>query len=57
MLAIGDKYEALVDEAFVLNALGIALVGLAILIPWIVRCPAFRKGLPREGRPSDGPDI
>ena len=48
--SIGDKYSNFEDETYVINALGAALIALAILIPWILGCPAFRKGLKREGR-------
>ena len=47
---IGDLYMDFSDEGIIVNALGATLVALAILIPWIIGCPTFRKGLPREGR-------
>ena len=50
VVQLGDQYENMELEGIVVNALGATLVALAILVPWIVRCPTFRKGLPREGR-------
>ena len=46
---IGDQYSEMVDEGIVINAIGATLVALAILIPWILGCGAFRKGLKKEG--------
>ena len=51
---IGDQYSSFTEETWVINAFGAALVALAILIPWILGCPAFGKGLKREGRRYDG---
>ena len=50
---IGDIYSTFTEEGLVINALGAVLVGLAILVPAILKCDAFRKGLPREGRHED----
>lgn len=45
---ISDLYEELPNEAIILNTIGAALVGLAILMPCILKCDAFRKGLKNE---------
>ncbi|XP_059085616.1 uncharacterized protein LOC131882483 isoform X3 [Tigriopus californicus] len=45
---IGDQYSEFPDEGIVTNTIGIALVALAIIIPWILSCPSFKKGLTRE---------
>jgi hypothetical protein len=50
VLEIGDKYMELTEESYVVNAIGIALIGLVVLIPWILGCPSFKKGLVREGK-------
>ena len=52
ILAIGDQYSNLPEEAYVINAMGAAMILLAVLIPWILKCPAFKKGLVREGKVS-----
>ena len=50
---IGDIYATFPHEGLVINVLGAVLVGLAVLVPAILKCDAFRKGLPREGRNED----
>ena len=50
---IADLYETFSHESLVINVLAGILVALAILIPCILRCDAFRKGIPREGRSGD----
>jgi len=45
---ISDLYEELPNEAIILNTIGAALIGLAILMPFILKCDAFRKGLKNE---------
>ena len=51
---IGDLYEELPNEAIILNTIGAALVGLAILMPCILKCDAFKKGLqPEAGEGSE----
>ena len=45
------------EEGYIVNALGAAMVALAVLIPWILRCPSFKKGLVREGKISYDNDI
>ena len=51
---IGDLYEELPNEAIILNTIGAALVGLAIVMPCILKCDAFKKGLePEAGDNSD----
>ena len=50
---IGDIYATFPHEGLVINVLGAVLVALAILIPAILKCDAFRKGLPREGRSNE----
>jgi len=52
ILGIGDQYSDRPEEAYVINAMGAAMILLAVLIPWILRCPAFKKGLVREGKVS-----
>ena len=52
ILAIGDQYADRPEEAYVINAMGAAMILLAVLIPWILKCPAFKKGLVREGKVS-----
>jgi len=42
-------FELKSEEAIFINTIGAVLIGLAILIPCLVRCEGFRKGLPREG--------
>ena len=37
------------EEAIFLNTMGAILIALAILVPCILGCEGFRKGLPREG--------
>jgi hypothetical protein len=36
------------NEAIIVNTIAAALVGLIILIPCILKCDAFRKGLEQE---------
>ena len=51
---IGDLYEELPNEAIILNTIGAVLVGLAILMPCILKCDAFKKGLqPEAGEGSE----
>ena len=53
--AIGDLYTKSIEghhQALVINVLGGCLVILAILVPFILKCDAFRKGVPTEGRPT-----
>ena len=51
---IADLYEELPNEAIILNTIGAALVGLAIVMPCILKCDAFKKGLePEAGEDSD----
>jgi len=47
--SLGGLYENLSEEAIFINTIGACLIGLAILVPCLVRCESFRKGLPREG--------
>ena len=52
--SITDLYEKLPNEAIILNTIGAALVGLAIVMPCILKCDAFKKGLePEAGDNSD----
>ena len=52
--SIADLYEKLPNEAIILNTIGAALVGLAIVMPCILKCDAFKKGLePEAGEDSD----
>ena len=52
--SITDLYEKLPNEAIILNTIGAALVGLAIVMPCILKCDAFKKGLePEAGEDSD----
>jgi len=52
--SIADLYEKLPNEAIILNTIGAALVGLAIVMPCILKCDAFKKGLePEAGDDSD----
>ena len=37
------------EEAIFLNTMGAILIALAVLVPCILGCEGFRKGLPREG--------
>jgi len=46
--AIADLYSELPNEAIIVNTICAALVGLAILLPCILKCDAFRKGLEPE---------
>ena len=46
---LGGKYMSFSQEAIFLNTMGAILIALAILIPCILGCEGFRKGLPREG--------
>ena len=46
---LGGKYMDFSEEAIFLNTMGAILIALAILIPCILGCQGFRKGLPREG--------
>ena len=46
---LGMKYKSFSEEAIFLNTMGAILIGLAILVPCILGCHGFRKGLPREG--------
>jgi hypothetical protein len=51
--AIADEYTESIEghhQALVINVLGGCLVLLAILIPFILKCDAFRKGVPMEGK-------
>ena len=51
--AIADEYTESIEghhQALVINVLGGCLVLLAILIPFILKCDAFRKGIPMEGK-------
>ena len=53
--AIADEYHQSTEghhQALVINVLGGCLVLLAILIPCILKCDAFRRGIPMEGRPG-----
>ncbi len=52
--AIGDQYSHLPDEAVVINALAAALAAAAIVLPVVVQCGAFKKGLPSEGAKRSG---
>jgi len=45
---IGDLYDELPNEAIIVNTIGAALVGLAIIMPCILKCDSFRKGLKNE---------
>jgi len=48
--SMADKYiHNMSEEAIFINTIGAGLVGLAILVPCIVRCPSFRQGLQTEG--------
>ncbi|XP_034242076.1 cytochrome b reductase 1 isoform X2 [Thrips palmi] len=42
IFTLGDKYSSLPEEAFILNALAMVLVGLAILLVYAVRRETFR---------------
>ena len=53
--AIADQYTESIQghhQALVINVLGGCLVILAIIVPCILKCDAFRKGVPMEGRPG-----
>jgi len=45
---IGDLYTELPNEAIIVNTIACALVALAILMPCILKCDSFRKGLENE---------
>ena len=50
---IGSLYQNSIEgdhHGLVINVLGGSLVLLAILVPVILKCDAFRKGIPDEGR-------
>jgi len=47
--SLGSLYENFSEEAIIINTIGACLIGLAILVPCLLRCEGFRKGLPREG--------
>ncbi len=51
--AIGDLYTLLPNEAIIVNTIAAALVGLVILLPCILKCDSFRKGLEQEGYDSE----
>jgi len=46
---IGDLYEELPTEAIILNTIGTCLVGLAILMPCILKCDAWKIREPEAG--------
>ena len=46
--AIGDLYTELPNEAIIINTLAAAMVALAILLPCIIKCDTFHKGLEPE---------
>ena len=46
---LGGKYMNFDEEAIFLNTMGAILIGLAVLVPCVLGCEGFRKGLPREG--------
>lgn len=46
---LGMKYKNFSEEAIFLNTMGAILIGLAVMVPCILGCQGFRKGLPREG--------
>ena len=51
--AIADEYSKSIEghhQALVINVLGGCLVLLAIIVPFILKCDAFRKGVPMEGK-------
>ena len=50
---IADLYTELPNEAIIVNTIAAALIGLAILLPCILKCDAFRKGLENEVDDSD----
>lgn len=50
---IADLYHELPNEAIIVNTIAAALIGLAILLPCILKCDSFRKGLENEVDDSD----
>ena len=50
---LGEKYINFSEEAIFLNTMGAILIGLAVLVPCVLGCEGFRKGLPREGEEDD----
>ena len=50
---IADLYTELPNEAIIINTMAAALIALAILMPCILKCDAFRKGLENEVDESD----
>merc|ERR1712110_1138807 len=46
--AIADLYSELPNEAIILNTICAAMVALVILLPCILKCDSFRKGLENE---------
>jgi hypothetical protein len=54
---IGNEYFEFVTEGIIINALGAAMLALAILMPCILKCDPFRKGIPKEGGSEFEEDI
>ena len=50
---LGEKYINFSEEAIFLNTMGAILIGLAVLVPCVLGCEGFRKGLPKEGEEDD----
>jgi hypothetical protein len=46
---LGEKYIKMSEEAIFLNTIGVILIALAVVMPVIIGCGGFRRGLVREG--------
>ena len=46
---LGALYISLSEEAIFLNTIGAILIVLAVVLPCILGCQQFRRGLPTEG--------
>ena len=46
---LAEKYINLSEEAIFLNTIGVILIALAVVMPVILGCQGFRRGLSREG--------
>ena len=46
---LGEKYFKMSEEAIILNTIGVILIALAVVMPVIIGCGGFRRGIVREG--------